>query len=234
VGSYSASVIEIATETLIKVVQIRGFTVCPSVALHHSEHYNARAQRRPAWKVFTQNATCRRLAEGRGVFVAGGTRDSMTEADETSGASSSSPPGGRVVKKVLLAQTGVTLALAALFWGFDGLVSGYSALLGGLTAVIPNGFLAARLMLPRRDPGAGALLRAAYLGELGKLVLTVLMFGAVFVVVEPLAAGALFSGFVAAQIATFAGFMTREASRGDNRHGKGAGAPGTAGNKDNG
>lgn len=139
-----------------------------------------------------------------------------------------------MVKKVLLAQTGLALALAALFWGFDGLVSGYSALLGGLTAVIPNGFLAARLMLPRRDPGAGALLRAAYLGELGKLVLTVLMFGAVFVVVEPLAAGPLFSGFVAAQMATFAGFVTREASRGDNRHGKGACAPGTAGKRDNG
>jgi ATP synthase protein I len=134
----------------------------------------------------------------------------MSEADETSGASSSSSPGENAMKKVLLAQTGLVLALAALFWGFNGFVSGYSALLGGLTAVIPNGFLAARLMLPRRDPGAGALLRAAYLGELGKLALTVLMFGAVFALVRPLAAEALFSGFVAAQLATFAGFLTRK------------------------
>ena len=140
----------------------------------------------------------------------------MSEADETSGASSSSP----VVKKVLLAQTGLTLALAALFWGFNGFISGYSALLGGLTAVIPNGFLAARLMLPRRDPGAGALLRAAYLGELGKLALTVLMFGAVFALVRPLAAGALFSGFIAAQLATFAGFLTQGGSMDDNRYDK--------------
>lgn len=140
----------------------------------------------------------------------------MSEADDTSGASSRTPAGDRVVKNVLLAQTGLTLALAAVFWGFDGLVSGYSALLGGLTAVVPNGFLAARLLLPRRDPGAGALLRAAYLGELGKLALTVLMFGAVFALVRPLAAGALFAGFVAAQLATFAGFMTRS-----KRYGKG-------------
>lgn len=146
----------------------------------------------------------------------------MSEADEKSGASSGSP----VVKKVLLAQTGLTLALAALFWGFNGFVSGYSALLGGLTAVIPNGFLAARLMLPRRDPGAGALLRAAYLGELGKLALTVLMFGAVFLFVRPLAAGALFSGFIAAQLATFAGFMTQSGSRGDNRFDKRTGITG--------
>jgi len=126
----------------------------------------------------------------------------MSEAHERSGASSRGP-----VTKVLLAQSGLTAALAALFWSIDGFVSGYSALLGGLTAVIPNGFLAARLMLPRRDPEAGALLRAAYLGELGKLALTVLMFGAVFALVRPLAAGALFTGFIAAQLATFAGFL---------------------------
>ena len=126
-------------------------------------------------------------------------------------ASTSSP-----VVKVLLAQTGLTAVLAALFWGLHGHVSGYSALLGGLTAVIPNGFLAARLVLPRRDPGAGALLLAAYLGELGKLALTVLMFAAVFAMVRPLAAGALFAGFIAAQLATFAGFLVRDTSR----HGK--------------
>jgi ATP synthase protein I len=160
------------------------------------------------------NATYRRLAEGRGVFVAGGKREVTSEAHEKSGASSSSP-----VVKVLLAQTGLTLALAAIFRGIDGPVSGYSALLGGLTAVIPNGFLAARLLLPRRDPGAGALLRAAYLGELGKLALTVLMFGAVFALVRPLAAGALFTGFIAAQLATFAGFLTRDVSRNDARPG---------------
>jgi len=148
----------------------------------------------------------------------------MSEADENSGASN----GSSVVKKVLLAQTGLTLALAALFWGFNGFVSGYSALLGGLTAVLPNGFLAARLMLPRRDPGAGALLRAAYLGELGKLALTVLMFGAVFLLVRPLAAVALFAGFIAAQLATFAGFMTQGGSRGDNRFDK---RKGTTGNR---
>jgi ATP synthase protein I len=145
----------------------------------------------------------------------------MSEADETSGASSRSAFAENVVKKVLLAQTGLTLVLAALFWGFNDFVSAYSALLGGLTAVIPNGFLAARLMLPRRDPGAGALLRAAYLGELGKLALTVLMFGAVFALLRPLAAGALFAGFVAAQLATFAGFLTRIKSRDDSRYDQG-------------
>lgn len=112
--------------------------------------------------------------------------------------------------RVLLAQLGLSMALAAIFWGMDGLTSGYSALLGGLTCVIPNAFLALRLAAPRRDPGAGGLVRAAYLGELGKLALTVLMFGIVFTQVEALAAGPLFTGFIAAQMMTAAGFLMRD------------------------
>jgi ATP synthase protein I len=115
-----------------------------------------------------------------------------------------------MVARVLLAQIGLTAVLAMLFWGTDGRVSGYSALLGGLTCVIPNAFLALRLAVPRRDPGAGALVRAAYIGELGKLALTVLMFSMVFMLVRPLEAGALFVGFIAAQLATFSGFLMRD------------------------
>jgi len=115
-----------------------------------------------------------------------------------------------MVAKVLMAQLGMTVVLAMLFWGTDGRVSGYSALLGGLTCVIPNAFLALRLAVPRRDPGAGALVRAAYIGELGKLALTVLMFGTIFALVRPLSAGALFAGFIAAQLMTFSGFLMRD------------------------
>ena len=115
-----------------------------------------------------------------------------------------------MVAKVLLAQLGITVALAMLFWGTDGSVTGYSALLGGLICVIPNASLALRLVAPRRDPGAGALVRAAYIGELGKLALTVLMFGVVFTLVRPLAADAFFAGFIAAQLVTFSGFLMRD------------------------
>ena len=115
-----------------------------------------------------------------------------------------------MVARVLLAQLGLTVVLAIVFWGTDGRVSGYSALLGGLTCVIPNAFLALRLAVPRRDPGAGALVHAAYIGELGKLALTVLMFSMVFTLVRPLAAGALFAGFIAAQLVTFSGFLMRD------------------------
>ena len=92
---------------------------------------------------------------------------------------------GNPVRVVLLGQLGLSVVLAALFWGVNGLVSGYSALLGGLTCVIPNAFLALRLAVPRHDPGAKSLVRAAYVGELGKLALTVLMFTLAFTLVRP-------------------------------------------------
>jgi ATP synthase protein I len=97
-----------------------------------------------------------------------------------------------------------------LFLGVSGRVAGYSALLGGLICVIPNAFLALRLVVPRREPGAGALLKAAYIGELGKLALTVIMFSVVFTLVQPLAAWPLFAGFIGAQLVIFAGFLMRD------------------------
>ncbi len=112
--------------------------------------------------------------------------------------------------KVLAGQIGTGAVLAVVFWGLQGSIAGYSALLGSLTCVIPNAFLALRLVLPRRDPGARALIRAAYIGELGKLALTVLMFSIVFALVRPIEAVPLFAGFIAAQLATIAGLVMRD------------------------
>jgi ATP synthase protein I len=129
----------------------------------------------------------------------------MARAEERSIASSLNP-----VAKVLLGQLGSSVVLALLFWGFGGRVYGYSALLGGLTCVIPNAFLALRLVVPRRDAGASGLVRAAYIGELGKLALTVLIFSMVFTLVRPIAAWPLFAGFIGAQQVILAGFLMRD------------------------
>lgn len=112
--------------------------------------------------------------------------------------------------RLLILQLGLGVALAALFWSTNGRVSGYSALLGCLTCVIPNAFLALRLVLPRRDRGPRALLHAAYIGELGKLALTLLLFGSVFTLVKPLAPLPLFTAFIACQLATLAGLLMHD------------------------
>ncbi len=117
---------------------------------------------------------------------------------------------GHVVAWVLLGQVGSGVLLGAVLWGVYGSVAGYSALLGGLICVVPNAFLALRLTVPRRDQGARSLIRAAYIGEIGKVMLTVLLFSIVFLTVRPLAAGPLFAGFIVAQLMTFIGLVPRK------------------------
>lgn len=113
------------------------------------------------------------------------------------------------IPRVLMWQCVVGAILAAGLWGIFGSVAGYSTLLGSLICVVPNAFLALRLMAPRRDPGASALMRAAWIGETGKLALTVLFFTLVFTLVRPLSAAALFAGFIASQLVAFSGFLMR-------------------------
>ncbi len=124
--------------------------------------------------------------------------------------------------KVLVAQMGVGAVLAAVLWGIYGDVAGYSALLGSLVCVIPNAFLALRLVVPRRDPGAAALVRAAYVGELGKLALTVLFFSLVFTLVKPLSAAALFAGFIATQLVTLTGLLMQRGQEQDTSNSNGS------------
>jgi F0F1-type ATP synthase assembly protein I len=78
------------------------------------------------------------------------------------------------------------VGLAGLAAISHGDVAATSVLLGGMAAVIPNGFLAARLMQPRADDSAEAIMRSAWLGEIGKLLLTALLFGVIFAAIRPL------------------------------------------------
>jgi ATP synthase protein I len=127
-----------------------------------------------------------------------------------------------VMLKVLVAQIGVGGVIAVALWSIYGDVAGYSALLGSLVCVVPNAFLALRLGVPRRDPGPQALVRAAHIGELGKLALTVLLFGLVFTLVKPLSAAALFAAFIATQLATLTGLLMRHEQEQDTRHSNGS------------
>lgn len=112
--------------------------------------------------------------------------------------------------KVLAAQFGLGTVLAAVLWSVYGSVAGYSAMLGCLISAVPNAFLALRLGVSRTDAGAKALLRAAYIGELGKLAMTVLFFSIVFVAVRPLAPAPLFAGFVVTALVPFLGLLIRD------------------------
>ena len=101
---------------------------------------------------------------------------------------------------ILLAQVVASGVVALVLALWQGQLAAFSALLGGAIAVVPNAFLAARLLKPAAGTSARAMLRAAWIGEIGKLVLTALMFALVFATVRPLAVLALFGGFIVAQL----------------------------------
>ena len=98
-----------------------------------------------------------------------------------------------IVPLALLAQVGVGLALALLGGLWFGGVAGMSVLLGAIAAFAPNAFLAARLM----SSDVGSLMRSAWIGEIGKLLMTAFLFGAIFAFVRPLSALAVLCGFIA-------------------------------------
>ena len=101
------------------------------------------------------------------------------------------------VLPVLLWQVLVTLGLALVFM-FVGTVEAYSAILGGLICVIPNAYLAGRLLLKSGAGDSRVFLRAAFTGEAIKLVLTGALFVLVFKYVKPLNVLVLFIGFITA------------------------------------
>jgi len=104
-----------------------------------------------------------------------------------------------VVKALLLGQLGGVLLVAGIASVF-GLVSGYSALLGGLICLIPNVYFAFRAFKYRGARAARHIVRSFYLGEAVKLGLTAGLFTLVFVGVKPLAPLALFIGYLSVQL----------------------------------
>jgi ATP synthase protein I len=113
----------------------------------------------------------------------------------------------RVVPLILLAQAAASLGLAVSLGLWQGRIVGMSALVGGMIAVIPNAFLAARLFGRRAGASGVALMRAAWIGEIGKVALTVFLFAAVFAAPGPISAPALFGGFIAAQLVVFGALL---------------------------
>jgi ATP synthase protein I len=112
-----------------------------------------------------------------------------------------------VVPVTLLVQLCVSVMLAAVLWVWMGEVAAASALLGGAAAVIPNGFLAARVLQPSGDSSAKAMMRSAWLGEIGKVLLTALLFGVIFGFVRPIEPLAVFASFIAAQLVVFGALL---------------------------
>ena len=114
----------------------------------------------------------------------------------------------RLVRKVLVSQALVSVALAAALWWL-GPVHGYS----GLIALAANGTFAFWVFRPYGAQHSDKLVSRFYGAELLKMAIIAVAFLGVFVWVKPLSAGALFGCFLAVHLvpAVLAAF-TRGAS----------------------
>jgi ATP synthase protein I len=105
------------------------------------------------------------------------------------------------VRNILLTQLAAGVLLAAIVWIWLGSERAVPTLLGGLIGVLPNAFLAARVMSPRAGSSAKSLLAAGWIGEIGKLAIAAVLFAAVFATLRPLHPGFLFAGYIATLLA---------------------------------
>lgn len=82
----------------------------------------------------------------------------------------------RLMLQVIAGQLGMTLCIAATLLLTLGGAAAYAALVGGLVGVIPNYYLALRLLRSRGSAAAEEALRQIYVGELVKIAFTAAMF----------------------------------------------------------
>ncbi len=83
------------------------------------------------------------------------------------------------VSKILTLQILIIIVVSAGFYIAGGSLKALSPLLGGLTAFIPNLYLALR-MARTTGQDAQKIVRSFYAGETGKLVLTAMLFFMIF------------------------------------------------------
>lgn len=113
----------------------------------------------------------------------------------------------RTVRNILLTQLATAVGVAAVVWVGLGSERAVPTLVGGLIGVVPNAFLAARVMSPRAGSSAQSLLRAGWLGEVGKILIAAVLFAVVFKTLRPLHPGYLFTGYIATVLAMPIGLL---------------------------
>jgi len=99
------------------------------------------------------------------------------------------------VFRVLLLQLAVAMTTAVVMWTWKDPVAGYSALLGGMIALLPNLYFAYKAFRYFGARSVKAIVQSFWSGAMGKLILTAALFALVFAGVERLSVAALFVGY---------------------------------------
>lgn len=101
------------------------------------------------------------------------------------------------VYRVILAQLALTLLLTAIFLLFATLTTAYSILLGGLISALSNSYFVVQAFRFQGARNAKKVVNSFIKGELGKILISIVLFALSFTLITNLNELALILGFVA-------------------------------------
>ncbi|GJM11972.1 MAG: ATP synthase subunit I [Pseudohongiella sp.] len=99
------------------------------------------------------------------------------------------------VYKVIIAQLAMTVFIAVVSLLISGTVLAYSSLLGGLISAVPNSYFALHAFRFQGARNAQRVVKGFIRGELGKIIITVVLFALSFTLITSLNELALILGF---------------------------------------
>lgn len=103
------------------------------------------------------------------------------------------------VYKVILAQLAATGFIAVISLLISGSVTAYSVFLGGLISALPNSYFAMQAFRYRGARSADKVVKSFLRGELGKMVMTLVLFALCFSLLSNVNEVALILGFIGIQ-----------------------------------
>ena len=99
------------------------------------------------------------------------------------------------VYKVIIAQLTVTVFVAVIFLLISDVVLSYSLLVGGLISAVPNSYFALHAYRYQGARNGQNVVKGFIRGELGKIIMTVMMFAVSFALITSLSELASILGF---------------------------------------
>ena len=99
------------------------------------------------------------------------------------------------IKKIIFAQFVVSLLAGVVSWLINQSIV-LSVFAGGLIASLPNSYFAWKVFARQREVGSAEILSACYRAEVGKAVLTIMLFVAAIIAIKPLNIIALMSVYL--------------------------------------
>jgi len=114
--------------------------------------------------------------------------------------------------RFLVAEAAVTAVTAfLLFLSVDG-IAAYSAILGGLVFIIPNWLFTGLVFRQAAAESARSILRRFFVGEGVKILATILLFAACFILVKQINVITLFATFVVMMVINIIGLANFKTS----------------------